>query len=73
MDKQSLTAALRRSAGGAEVITKTQFKRFMGISKMEHVQKYFAGLESIEGKYYLISDVASELVHRMILTKGTAK
>ncbi len=65
MDRQSITAALRRSADGAEVITKTQFKKFMGISKTDHVQKYFAGLESIEGKYYLISDVAGELLQRM--------
>lgn len=65
MDKQSITAALRRSAEGAEFITKTQFKKMMGISKMDHIQKYFTGLESIDGKYYLISDVAGELMHRM--------
>ena len=69
MDRQSLTAALRRSADGAEVITKTQFKKFKGISKTDHVQKYFTGLESIEGKYYLISDVVGELMHRMRRSK----
>ena len=65
MDRQSRTAVLRRSAEGAEFITKTQFKKMMGISQMDHIQKYFAGLESVDGKYYLISDVAGELMHRM--------
>lgn len=64
MDKQSLTAALKRCTDGAEVITKTEFQRFIGIKKADHVKKYLAGLEAIDGKYYLISDVAGTLMRR---------
>lgn len=64
MDKQSLTAALKRHANGAEVITKAGLQSFMGIKKADHVKKYFTGLESIDGKYYLISDVAGVLAQR---------
>ena len=64
MDRQSLTAALKRCTNGAEVITKTEFQKFIGIKKADHVKRYFTGLESIDGKYYLISDVVGTLMHR---------
>lgn len=64
MDRQSITAALKRCNDGAEVITKSEFQRFMGIKKADHVKKYFADLESIDGKYYLVTDLAGELVRR---------
>lgn len=64
MERQTIVAALKRCNGGAEVITKAQLQRFFGIKKQEHVRKYVQGLESMDGKYYLVTDVASELMRR---------
>lgn len=56
-DKQSLIRALQQFNGGAGVITKAQFARFMGVSH-QRAKKRLAGLPAFDGKYYLLSDVA---------------
>lgn len=66
MDKRSVTDGLRRAAEGAEFITKGQFmENFIKIKKYDHVKKYFVGLESVDGKYYQISDVAKNVMRHM--------
>lgn len=65
MDRATLTAALRRHTGGAEVITKTQLQAFMGIRGPQHIQRYVDRLDALDGKYYLVSEVAAELMRHV--------
>lgn len=65
MDKAELRKDLKKHVKGAEVITKKELMIFMGIEKYDHIRKYVAGLNAIDGKYYFISDVASKLI-RMV-------
>ena len=64
MDKQKLQAALKRHTQGAEVITKQQICSFMGIKKQDHIRKYTDGLQALDGKYYLISEIADRMMQR---------
>lgn len=65
MEKKDLIAALKKAAQGAEVITRTQLMNFFNIQKYDHIKKYIRKLDSIDGKYFLISDVARELIGRV--------
>lgn len=64
MERQNLVRALKSHSDGADVITKSQFMSFMGIKKYDHIKKYLSGLDAIDGKYYLISEVAGALLRR---------
>lgn len=64
MERQNIVAGLKRCNGGAEVITKRQLASFFGIKKTEYVNKYVHKLEAIEGKYFLVTEVAGELIQR---------
>lgn len=65
-NKQKVGDALRQSAGGAEVITISQLARFFGRKKPSAVDyRLTEGLEKIEGKWYLLSDVADAIAKRM--------
>lgn len=61
MKKQDIKEALGSYTGGAAVITRAQFARFMGIKNPKNVDKYLCGLDRISGKYYLITDVTNVL------------
>ena len=63
MDKKELTQSLKNFTG-AGVITKAKLCEFMGITHQRNVNKYLAGLMALDGKYYLVSDVAARLWER---------
>ena len=65
MDKRVLIDALKREANGGEMITRKQLMHFFNIEKYEHIKKYIRGLDAIDGKYFLISDVARILIGRV--------
>lgn len=65
-EKQRVKEALRQSAGGAEVITLSQISRFFGRKKPTTVDyRLTEGLEKIDGKWYLLNDVADAIAKRM--------
>ena len=41
--------------------TQAELMRKMGIKNKQSIKKYLAGLEAVDGKYYLIADVARRL------------
>lgn len=65
MKKTDLTKDLRQFNGGSGLITRAVLARFMGIANPRHVDKYLRGKDRIDGKYYLISDIAEELSHHI--------
>ena len=65
MDRNKIISALKRCTpnGCAEAITITQLQSFFG-SSYKTASRRVAGLEQIDGVYYLISDVADKLLER---------
>lgn len=61
MDKKSLEKALRDYTKSG-VVTRQGIAGFLGIKDAHAVDKYINSLGGIGGKYYLIEDVADELV-----------
>lgn len=61
MNKQALTADLRRSCGGASFITRTELTAYLGYSCPKRVDKYIKGLERL-GTRYFIPDVADRII-----------
>ena len=65
MTKTKLKRAMIHHAKGAEVMTATQVASFLGVSdSFKAKKKYLVGLEAIDGKYYLIDEVADVLMGR---------
>ena len=65
MSITEIKESLKRAAGGAEFITATQVGKCLGIKNKESIRnKYLSGLEKVDGKYYLISDVAHRIIER---------
>ena len=59
MTKNDICAELSRVADGQAFITCTQLSRALGIRHSENVKRdYLSGLEAVNGKYYLIREVA---------------
>ena len=65
MTKKSLKSELKTHTDGASVITKTQLARFFGFKKpTTRIDDIVSDLTAIDGKYYLISDIAEVLERR---------
>ena len=62
MTSNDITAALRQVTEGQAFITLSQLARAMGRSNLTKVKNdYLKGLEAVDGKYYLVRDVAVRL------------
>lgn len=62
MTRTDISAELRRVTEGQAFITVTQLARALGEKNTSRVKtKYLEGLESVNGKYYLITEVADAL------------
>ena len=58
--------SLKKAADGAEFITAKQVGTCLGIKNRETVRtKYLSGLDKVDGKYYLIADVAHRIIERI--------
>ena len=65
MTKQDIRRALAKAGEAQAFITATQLAECMGIKTANYVKKTFlSGLECVDNKYYLISDVAAVLISR---------
>ena len=65
MEKRDLTEDLKKFNGGSGLITKTVLTNYFRLSNPRYVDKYLYGLDCIDGKYYLITDLVSVLMqHR---------
>ncbi len=65
MTKRELADSMRAFNGHAEFITRIDLARFMGIKNPRNVDKYLVGLDRVNGKYYMISDVSSRIMNTM--------
>ena len=63
MIKSDIVKALQRSCH-AEFITRQQIAKAFGIKNSRYVQSYVDGLDKIDGKYYLIEEVADNILRR---------
>jgi hypothetical protein len=64
--KKPIVDSLRLVTGGQAFITATQLARALGCADSYKVKsKYLKGLPALNGKYYLILDVAEELRKQM--------
>ena len=58
--------SLKKQADGADFITATQVGRCLGIKNREVVRnRYLNGLDKVDGRYYLIADVAHRIMERV--------
>ena len=65
MTKQEIKRALERVSESQGFVTATQFTKVMGQKTVDYMKKkYLNGLECIDGKYYLISDIVTVLWER---------
>lgn len=65
MTQNDITRALGKLTGGQAFITSAQLTRALGCADQYKVKKeYLSGLEAVNGKYYLIREVAAELKRR---------
>ena len=66
LTKQDITRSLQSYNSGAGVICKAQIGRFLGEQKPgRRTDKITAGLTAIDGKWYLVTDVAGAILRRM--------
>ena len=62
MNRNDICAELRRVAEGQAFITCAQLSKALGIKHTEIVKReYLTGLEAINGKYFLIREVADAI------------
>lgn len=62
MTRNDICAELSRVAEGQAFITCAQLSKALGIKHTEIVKKeYLAGLEAINGKYYMIREISDVL------------
>ena len=64
MIKSDIISALRRSCSG-DFITKAQLAKAFNVKNAKHVNDYVEGLDRISGKYYLLTDVAENILRRV--------
>lgn len=65
MTNQDIRRALAKAGETQAFITATQLAKCMGMKTANYVKKTFlSGLECVDGKYYLIPDVAAVLISR---------
>lgn len=66
MSYSEIKESLKKQADGADFITVTQVGRCLGIKNREVVRnRYLSGLDKVDGRYYLISDVAHRIMERV--------
>lgn len=63
MKKQKLINEMSRQAG-AMFATKSQIAAWFGIKNVRYIEKFVDGLQAVDGKYYLISDLADVMERR---------
>lgn len=63
MTKSELANDMKKFAGGG-FITKQKLADYMGIKKQGYINRYVAGLERVDNKYYFIPDVADNICKR---------
>lgn len=63
MTKQEIIRKLETKPGQA-FITKRELANAFGVTKVDHINKYVAGLERVADKYYFIPDVATAILER---------
>lgn len=62
MNRQDIIAALQGASASKGFIICSEFSSCMGIKDYHRAKKnYLDGLEAVDGKYYLIRDVATVL------------
>lgn len=59
MEKADIVRALRRASDQQGFITLKELMEAFGKKERRSVLKYVDGLEAVNGKYYLITDVAA--------------
>lgn len=65
MNRKVLIDELKRYAGGGGVITKSQIARFYGLKHTTcKITDLVKDLNAINGKYYLVIEVAEEIRRR---------
>lgn len=65
MTRNEITAELSRVANGQAFITTTQLARAMGRADPQRVKReYLSGIEAVDGRLYLIREVAEVLKSR---------
>lgn len=63
MKKSDIKKELQERVKGAGMITKKDLMDFFNTKQVSTVNKYFAGLDKVGRGYYLISDVAENIVN----------
>jgi hypothetical protein len=67
MNKKPIVDSLKSVTEGQAFITCVQLTKALGCKDQRKVKdKFLRGLEAIDGKYYLIVDVAEVLQKRMV-------
>lgn len=65
MTRNDIASALRKATGGQAFITVSQLAQAMGRTNQTKVkQSYLQGLEAVDGKYYLVTEVAGVMKER---------
>ena len=64
MDRKTLIRSMESYAGGG-FMTRQRFAAYMGIRDPRRAkEKYLNKLDAVDGKYYFIPDIVSELIRR---------
>lgn len=66
MDRRELINDMKTFAKSG-MITRQIFSEYMGVKNPKNIDKYLRGLEKVEGKYYFIPDIATELKDRCVI------
>lgn len=71
MQKTDITKALQRASTDQGFITLAELTAAFGCKDPKAVKrKFLVGLEAVNGKYYLISDVAAVIKSQCVVTPG---
>lgn len=62
--KQEMVRRLRKSVNGADVMTLTEYQRFMGLSRNTGRSR-LKGVPRIYGKYYMVEDLADHMLKNL--------
>lgn len=65
MEKKDIVKSMKQQTNGAGMITQKGFAVWMGFAdQYKAKRRYLEGLEAVDGKYYLIDDIADRLIER---------
>lgn len=62
MTRKELVSDMMQAVGGGGFITLSGIQNYLGVKSHHSVEKYLAGLDRINGKYYFIPDVADSIM-----------